>query len=142
MRAIVIACAALSAVALSGCDPMSTSGGPGPRMTAAAGPERQCFNVQQVENFRAGAIGTLYLRVSRSQVYEVNTGGGCPDLDFANRMAITPDLTGVAGDRICTGDSARIIVPDSTLPPGPCRVRVVRVLTDAEVAALNPRYRP
>lgn len=141
MRAVVIACVTLSAAALSGCDPMSTGGGPGPRMSAA-GPERQCFDVRQVENFRAGAVGVLYLRVSRHKVYEVNTGGGCPDLDFANRMAITPDFTGAAGSRICTGDSARIIVPDSTLPPGPCRVMVERVLTDAEVAALNPRYRP
>ncbi len=142
MRVIVIACAALSTVALSGCDPMSVGSGRGSRISAAAGPERQCFSVQQVENFRAGAIGTLYLRVSRNQVYEVNTGGGCPDLDFASRMAITPDLTGAAGGRICTGDAARIIVPDSTLSPGPCRVRVQRRLTDAEVAALNPRYRP
>lgn len=142
MRATVIACAALSAVALSGCDPMATSGGPGPRMSAASPTARPCFDVRQVENFRAGRIGTLYLKVRRHDVYEVNTGGGCPDLDFANRMAIIPDFAGATGGRICVGDSARIIVPDSSSPPGPCRVMVERLLTPDEVAALDPRYRP
>lgn len=142
MRAVVIACAALSTIALSGCDSTSTVGGPGPRMSAAGTAARPCFDVRQVENFRAGRVGTLYLKVRRHEVYEVNTGGGCPDLDFANRMAITPDFAGAAGSRICVGDSARIIVPDSTLPPGPCRVMVEKLLTADEVAALDPRYRP
>jgi hypothetical protein len=95
-----------------------------------------------VRNFRAGDVGQLYVRVMRDQVFELNTSGGCTDLDFAQRLAITPDVGSLAGGRICTGDWARITLPASSAPVRTCRARVSRRLTEAEVAALPAARRP
>jgi len=131
---------ALAALAvLSACAPVPGTDGPGP---AAARPERQCFGAEQVRNFRAGDVGQLYVRVMRDQVFELNTSGGCTDLDFAQRLAITPDVGSLAGGRICTGDWARITLPASSAPVRTCRARVSRRLTEAEVAALPAARRP
>ena len=129
---------AAAAVAAS-CAPTSDMGMAGDR---AAGPERQCFYGDQVRNFRPGGVGQLYIRAMRDQVFELNSSGGCTDLDFAQRLAITPDVGGLAGGRICTGDWARITLPASSAPPRTCRARVSRVLTEAEIAALPGADRP
>ena len=102
---------------------------------------RQCFNVSQVHNFKQGRADQVFLRVGRIDVYELNAGGGCPDLDFANQMALIPD-GGLGGTRLCTDDWARIVVPGSTSQTSVCRVRVSRKLTAEEIAALPPRNRP
>ncbi|GAA0870500.1 hypothetical protein GCM10009116_23360 [Brevundimonas basaltis] len=130
--------AVTAAVALTAsCAP---NGGMG--MPAAAGPEHQCFYGDQVRNFRAGGVGQLYIRSIRNQVFELNSSGGCTDLDFTHRLAITPDVGGLAGGRICTGDWARITLPASSAPVRSCRARVSRVLTEAEIAALPDAHRP
>ncbi|MCS6627471.1 DUF6491 family protein [Roseibacterium beibuensis] len=132
--------AVAAALALTAsCAPTSDMGMPGDR---ADGPERQCFYGEQVRNFRAGSAGQLYIRAMRDQVYELNSSGGCTDLDFAQRLAITPDVGGLAGGRICTGDWARITLPASSAPVRTCRARVSRVLTEAEIAALPDPHRP
>jgi hypothetical protein len=110
--------------------------------SAAVRPERQCFSAEQIRNFRQGRPGQVYVRVVRNDVYELNSSGGCTDLDFAQRLAITPDGASMAGGRICTGDWARITVPGSTAPVSTCRARVDRLLTAEEVAALPSAHRP
>ena len=132
------AVAALTALATS-CAPTADSGMDG---DSAARPERQCFSPEQVRNFRQGGPGQLYIRVTRNDVYELNSSGGCTDLDFAQRLAITADGAALAGGRICTGDWARITLPGSTSPISTCRARVDRVLTADEVAALPSAHRP
>ena len=134
--------AALAVIALAGatCAPTSDMGGDGDR--ASVRPERQCFSPEQVRNFRQGRPGQLYIRVTRNDVYELNSSGGCVDLDFAQRLAITADGAGMAGGRLCTGDWARITVPGSTSALSTCRARVSRVLTPEEVAALPAAHRP
>jgi hypothetical protein len=103
---------------------------------------RQCFSISQVNNFRQGRPDQVFLRVGRSDVYELNAAGGCPDLDFANRLALVPDMGGSIGRRLCTDDWARVVVPGSTSETTVCRVRVSRKLTDEEIAALPARHRP
>ena len=98
-----VAAAAL-AILTAACAPTDT-GASGD--SAAVRPERQCFSADQVRNFRAGEHGQLYIRAMRDQVFELNSSGGCLDLDFAQRLAITPDGASMAGGRICTGDWAR-----------------------------------
>jgi len=142
MRAALLACAALSGLAFTACAPTGEPGSSGSAM-AATGPERQCFDVNQVENFRQGEIGEVYFRVRRNQVFKVDSAAGCQDLDFANRLAILPDVGGSVGSRICTGDWARLVVPGASSPAASmCRVRVDRVLSADEVAALPSRSRP
>ena len=138
-RMISPVAAAAMAILTASCAPTDT-GAPGD--SAAARAERQCFSADQVRNFRAGGHGQLYIRVTRDQVFELNSSGGCLDLDFAQRLAITPDGASMAGGRICTGDWARITLPGSTAPLSTCRARVDRMLTAEEVAALPNAHRP
>lgn len=133
--AAVVALTVLTAA----CAPVDEMGAPG---DGAARAERQCFSPEQVRNFRQGRTGQLYVRASRNDVYELNSAGGCTDLDFAQQLAITADGAGLAGGRICTGDWARITVPGSTSRLSTCRARVDRVLTADEVAALPGAQRP
>ncbi len=132
---------ALGAVLAASCAPTADTGMDGDRAEARR-PERQCFSPEQVRNFRTGRPGQLYVRVMRNDVYELNSSGGCTDLDFAQRVAITADGAGMAGGRLCTGDWARITLPGSTSPLSTCRARVDRVLTAEEVAALPDAHRP
>jgi len=44
--------------------------------------------------------------------------------------------------RMCTGDWTMIVPSGATPPVTPCRVRVVKRLSDAEIAALPERDRP
>ncbi|HWQ86799.1 DUF6491 family protein [Brevundimonas sp.] len=141
MRAVLTA-SAVAALALSACAPVDPAApGPGPGMTAAES-HRQCFVISQVRNFRQGRPDQVFLRVSRDEVFELNAGGGCADLDFAIRLALIPDMGETVGSRLCTDDWARIIVPGSTLPNSVCRVRVIRKLTAEQVAALPAAHRP
>jgi hypothetical protein len=111
-------------------------------LAGAAPPRaRQCFSVSQVDNFEQGRPDQVFLRVGRNDVYELNAAGGCPDMDFANSMALIPD-GGMVGTRLCTDDWARIVVPGSISQTSVCRVRVSGKLTADEIAALPPRHRP
>jgi hypothetical protein len=123
---LLAACAPVADGAPGGGDPSSLA--------------RQCFNVGQVANFRAGRTDQLFLRVGRSDVYETNAAGGCTDLDFAIRLALIPD-GGLGGTRLCTGDWARVVVPGANSMAS-CRVQVSRRLTAEEVAALPANQRP
>ena len=140
IRLISFTAVAAGAVMVASCAPTSDTRMDGD--SAGARPERQCFSPEQVRNFRQGRPGQLYVRVTRNDVYELNSSGGCTDLDFAQRLAITADGAGLAGGRICTGDWARITLPGSASPISTCRARVDRVLTEEEVAALPSSHRP
>lgn len=141
MRAAFTAGIVVSTLALAACAPTGT---PGSAQAMADGDPpraRQCFSVSQVNNYTRGRPDQVFLRVGRDAVYELNAAGGCPDLDFAQQVALIPD-GGMAGSRLCTDDWARVVVPGSTSPSTVCRVRISRQLTEAEVAALPPRQRP
>lgn len=125
---------------LAACAPVA-DGGMDPAMTAAGQP-RQCFNIQQVRNFTHGRSDQVFLRVGADDVYELNTGGGCFEADFALRLAVIPDTAGASGSRLCTGDWARIVVPEGRPHRSICRALVRARLTAEEVAALPSRHRP
>ena len=129
------------ALVLAACAPTGDAGEtPGMAGSGASG-ARQCFSVSQVNNYTRGRQDQVFLRVGRNAVYELNAAGGCPDLDFAQQVALIPD-GGMAGSRLCTDDWARVVVPGSTSAATVCRVRISRQLTEAQVAALPPRDRP
>lgn len=122
---------------LASCAPVDGGmGGAGARSGA-----RQCFSVNQVRNFEQGRFDQVFLRVGRDDVYELNAAGGCPDMDFAQRMALIPD-GGSISSRLCTYDWARVVVPGSNSQNTVCRVRISRKLTAQEIAALPERHRP
>lgn len=134
MRAFAMAGFGLTTL-LAGCSPTTETAD-----SEARRPVRQCFSIQQVDNFRQGRMEQVFLRVGRNEVYELNSAGGCVDLDFAYRLAIVPD-TG-SSSRLCTGDWAQVVVPGSTSVATTCRVRVMRRLTEAEIEALPGSHRP
>ena len=140
MRTPALTCLGLSAVALltMSCAPTTATG----ERAEASPVSRQCFSVQQVNNFRSGRLDQVFLRVGRNDVFELTAAGGCRDLDFATRLAILPDMGGVGGSRLCTDDWARLVVPGSTSPAEVCRVRVSRKLTAEEIEALPGAYKP
>lgn len=138
-RLISSAAVATLTVVTASCAPMSNTAAPGDSASARAG--RQCFTTEQVRNFREGGPGRLYIRAQRDQVFELNTSGGCLDINVANSLVITADPP-LGGSRICTGEWARISVPGSSAPGGVCRARVERVLTAEQVAALPSAHRP
>lgn len=138
MRRIVIASLGLSAL-LAACAPTSDSA---VQTASGAEPVHSCFSTLQVQNFRQGRMNEVYLRVGRSDVYRLDAVAGCNDLDFANRLAIVSDFGGAAGDRVCSDDTVRVIVPGTASPASVCRARISRKLTTEEVAALPERQRP
>lgn len=124
---------AAGASALSACAPTAATDG-------AKAPSRstQCFNTDRVDNFR-GNNQNLYVRLLNKDVYQLQTLGYCADIDFAFTIAFLPN----AGfDRLCTGDISRILVSGGPTPREPCRVQVIKKLTEAEIAALPARDRP
>lgn len=125
--------AAAGATALSACAPMGAT-----KPSPAGAGERQCFYADQIDNFR-GNNQTLYVRARNKDVFELKTLGYCDNIDFTFSIAFLPD----AGfNRLCTGDLSRILVSGGTPPRAPCRVQVVKKLTEAEVMALPARDRP
>lgn len=136
MRAPVPVAASLFAL-LAACAPTADGAGGSDAPPRA----RQCFSISQVSSFRSGRSDQVFLRVGRDDIYELSAAGGCPDLDFANQLALIPD-GGTVGTRLCTGDWARVVLPGSTSHASACRVRIGRQLTAEEVAALPANHRP
>ena len=133
-RMIPLVLLAAGATALSACAPMT-----GAESTRTSSMGQQCFYADQVDNFR-GNNQTLYVRARNNDVFELKLLGYCADIDFAFGIAFLP---GAGLDRLCTGDSSRILVSGSGSPPrAPCRVQVVKKLGEAEITALPARDRP
>ncbi|MCV0414886.1 MAG: DUF6491 family protein [Brevundimonas sp.] len=132
----VSALAALAVMGVAAACAPATGSNPS---SGLADTPRRCFQVDRVQNFRATADQTLYLRTSRRDVFEARALGACRDLDWA--LGIT--LAGQGVSTVCTGDTA-FVVPrgGGAIPDGPCRIQVVRQLTPEQIAALPDRDRP
>ena len=115
---------------------------PGPDMApgAAAGAGDVCFTSDRVINFRAGATPSVYVKAIGGDVFELQTFGPCRDIDSAYTIGLSP----LAGEsyRTCVGDGIDLQVAAAGVAANRCRARVVKKLTEEEVAALPSRYRP
>lgn len=131
-RVLPLLLIAAGATALSACAPPAGTEGAKPSTRG-----QQCFYTDQVDNFR-GNNQTLYIRARNKDVFELQTLGYCADIDFAFSIGFVPD----GFNRLCTGDFSRIVVSGGATPYAPCRVQVVKKLTEAEVMALPARDRP
>lgn len=135
MRPLILVSTLTALSAIGACAPATA---PDPS-SARAEPSRRCFQVDRVQNFRATADQTLYLRTSRRDVFEARALGACRDLDWA--LGIT--LAGQGVSTVCTGDTAFIVPRGSgAIADGRCRIQVVRQLTPEQIAALPDRDRP
>ncbi|MBK5955172.1 hypothetical protein CCR92_14345 [Rhodospirillum rubrum] len=134
MRPLILISTLTALAAVGACVPATA---PDPS-SARAEPPRRCFQVDRVQNFRATADQTLYLRTSRRDVFEARALGACRDLDWA--LGIT--LAGQGVSTVCTGDTAFVVPRGGAFADGPCRIQVVRQLTPEQIAALPDRDRP
>lgn len=123
----------VGAIALSACAPTTAA-----KPAETADGVRQCFYADRVDNFR-GDGQTIYVRARTKEVFELQSFGVCPDIDFAYGITFLPN-SGVS--RLCAGDLTRILTSGGSSPRTECRVQVVKKLTEAEVAALPSRSRP
>lgn len=137
IRTLYATAALAMPLALLACAPTETA-----PLNGSPRAESRCFNADQVRNFRQGRVGQVFVRAASGDVFEIESSGGCTGLDFANRLAIVPSGGGLAGTRICTLDAVDIAVPGTTSATDVCRARVMRVLTDEEIAALPSHQRP
>jgi hypothetical protein len=126
------------ATALASCAPSTEIAG-SPTQNANARVNR-CFNLNDVQNFAVDSRDDLYVRSGRDKVFQINTLGGCWDLDSAITLAITPRF--FPSSSACVGDSVQVIVPMASPGNRRCRALVVKALTPEEVAALPKRSQP
>lgn len=114
-------------------------------LTGAAGaqqsPPRACFFASQLSNWTDAKNGLVYLRVGVNDVYELKLLGSCPDLAWAETIAIE---TRGGSSSICSGLDVNIIVPRQTTHTVPlrCMGSDLRKLSPEEARALPPKLRP
>jgi len=133
MRTPVLALALAAMTAA--CAPMTGPGELAALETASEG--RECFFTRNVNGFSAPDDETLYLRVGVNDVYQMQMFSPCPDMDWAQGLAVVSR----SGSTVCRGMDATIVAPG---PFGQqrCMVRSVKKLTELEAAALPPGSRP
>ncbi|MGK6319425.1 DUF6491 family protein [Sphingomonas sp. DT-204] len=101
--------------------------------TGADGPRRggrECFWASQVTGFGDAGPDRALVRVGARETWELTLSPGCPDVDWAMRIGIRSR----AGERICPGRPAELLVPDASGLRS-CLVRQVRKLTPEQAAA-------
>ncbi|MDZ4052230.1 MAG: DUF6491 family protein [Phenylobacterium sp.] len=125
----------LAALTVTACAPTAAPGDLA--ASGQTGPARECFFTRNVSGFSAPDDETLYLRVGVRDVYQMQMFSPCPDMDWAQRLAVVSR----SGSSVCRGMDATIISP-GPLGEQRCMVRAVRKLTPAEVEALPRGSRP
>ncbi|CAM3005022.1 Uncharacterised protein [Brevundimonas diminuta] len=123
---------------VAACAPQ-TNGGASTVQTASS-TAAPCFYADQVRNFRSDDRTNIYFDTGRGRIYHAQAAGICQDMDFATALTIRPQSAGKS--RLCAGDWANLNVRGMSGVNGPCRVRIVKALSAAEVAALPDRVRP
>jgi hypothetical protein len=126
--------AALAAAAtLAACAPTGESGGG----TSAAASGRACFLPSQVNGYNPIDRDTVNVEIAPRRIYQLELLGTCPDVDFSTRIGIR-STHGTSW--ICQGLDAELIVPGPT-GLDRCPVTSVRMLSEAEIAALRAQRR-
>lgn len=99
--------------------------------------ERACFYASNVRGFDAVEDKVLNVKVGVADVYRMELLGTCPNLDFANGIA----LVSRNSTFICAGLDATIVYEG---PNGPqrCQISNISKLTPAEAKALPRNARP
>ena len=127
---MIIAASGLAAVALSGCAPMEGASAEG-----AAAP-RECFYARQASSFSGGDNDRIYVRVGVNDVFELQTLGDCPNINWSHRIGLEPRGT---SNRVCSGFDADLIVQDPA--GGPSRCAAICASWSKRRSTTSPRTR-
>jgi len=122
---LLIACAGIA-----GCAPQPGQGG-----TAQSTGTRQCFTPREVSGFTGTVDRNADIKVGTSRYYRLELGGGCPDIDWSQRIGIRARG---GGSFICEGYDAELIVPDPSRTQV-CPVSAIRAITREQYLADNKR---
>lgn len=124
-RMTLPALALVAAAVVSGC-----TGEERPAQASSASEDRSCFWPSQVSGFTDAGREQVYVQTGPNDVYLFQIFGTCPDLNFTETLALKTRGTGM----VCSGLDVDLIVP-STIGPQRCPVRMIRKLSDSEMAA-------
>ena len=115
---------------VAGCAPSSSE----PEPVLAVSPERQCFFTRQINGYAEAPDGPngnerLTVDTGGNERFLLEAQGVCPDLDWSRSIGID---TRFSGTSLCSGDTTRLVVPDSVAGfPDRCTVRVLgKVIED------------
>jgi hypothetical protein len=93
---------------------------------------RACFWPSEVSGFSDAGGDRALVRIGARDSWELTVSPGCPDIDWAMKIGIRAR----AGERICSGRPAELLVPDASgSGMRSCLVRSVRRLSPDEAAA-------
>lgn len=131
----VPALALAAAATASGCASDGAGvNGTGSSQASVAEEGASCFWPSQVNGFSDAGRDHVYVHTGVRDVYLFEIFGTCPDLDFAQTLALKTRSPGT----ICRGLDVDLIVP-GPIGPQRCPVRMIRKLSDAEVQAQRHR---
>lgn len=91
----------------------------------------QCFNGKTITGMNRAGATTLLVQASTGAIYELTIPRGCPNLDRADKVAISA----AGGAAVCAGQDADISVRTASGPKR-CYVSAVRQLPPVEARAL------
>lgn len=107
-----------------------------PSATRADVASRDCFSASSVRGFTPIDETTIQVQAARNAIYELQLMSYCPDIDWTLTIGLR---TASGSSWICTTDAlgVEVAVLDrrSAIGPDSCRVRSIRRLDAAEVAA-------
>lgn len=124
IRPIHLATLALSAATpLSGCAPPV---GEPEAAVPASSTARQCFLPRQINGYSEAPDGPngeerLYINTGARDRWLVEAAG-CPELDFSFGIALDSRFNGT---RLCSGETAMLIVPRGGGAPDHCQARLI-----------------
>lgn len=98
---------------------------------------RRCAFSEMISGYTVDK-DTLYLR-SGNNVYQVDSTGFCPDLDNGIALGFRSPL---GTSQICVGDWIDVIPPANSVASMPCRAKVTKFMTPADLEAMPKKLRP
>ena len=117
---------ALGAAALASCA-AQPAGAP----AAAQSSGRQCFLASQVNSFTPAKAGFVDIRVGANRYFQLELGGGCPDVNWSLQVGIR-SVGG--GSWICESYDVELVVPDPAIS-GRCPISKVTAISKAQYLA-------
>jgi hypothetical protein len=108
---------------------------PGQSTSAQAMGTRQCFTPREVSGFTGTVDRNADIKVGASRYFRLELGGGCPDIDWSQRIGIRARS---GGNFICEGYDAELIVPDPTRTQV-CPVSAIHAISRDQYLADNKR---
>ncbi len=113
-------------------------------MAMPAAAEPACFSMRDFQNWKAPDARTIYVKVSFNHFYRLDLSADCVGLKWVGVHLVTKSR---GSDRVCDALDWDITASTKNFrQPGgmemKCIVKTMTPMTDAEVAAIPPKFKP